>query len=152
MLPSIFDDLLYGPHKLWAPSCLYWTGPICSLDDLSLWLLSTRYIHVTAYDPTEAFTEMLRASLNFPRCYWMSPLTSVFIQLKRQDFLFWESATEYQTSYGFMKDHLQGTVKLSPIFSPLTQGLKIMLPSPRHYSRKGLESMMLSKVFLQKVP
>lgn len=91
-------------------------------------------------------------NLNFPCCYWMSPLTSAFIQLKRQDFSFWESATECQTSNGFMKDHLQGTVKLSPILSSLTKDLKIMLPSSRHYSRKGQESMMPSKAFLQKVP
>lgn len=37
-------------------------------------------------------------NLRSPCCYRMSPLTSALILLTRRDFLFWESATECQTS------------------------------------------------------
>lgn len=133
--------ILNRPHNLF----LWWSVSAVTVNNIhsyhSIW--SYRSIYRNAQGSF---------NLNFPCCYWMSPLTSAFIRLKRPDFLFWESPSEGQTSLGFMKDHLQGTVQLSPILSLLTKDVKTMLPFTRNYSRKGQESMMPSKVVLQKVP
>lgn len=51
--------------------------------------------------------------------------------------LFWESATECQTSQGSTKDNTQGTMQTFTSLIPFTKELGIMLPSHKHYSREG---------------
>lgn len=137
--PSIFDDPLYsrtndGPHAGNARRVSY-------LVLLMICLCITVTIHI--------YVVMCILS-----CRRKAPLIQIspiltgeasdisFNFIKRQDF-FCGTMKSIQTSYGLMKDHLQETVKPSPILYPLPKELEIMPPSHRNHFKKGQESMML---------
>lgn len=137
--PSIFDDPLYSLRNDGPPAAN--ARRVSCLVPLMTCLCVTVTIHIFCWNTRVILQQKGFINLNFPYCYWRRHLTSALISSKDKT-SFVGLRNQCLTSYGLMKDHLQETMKLSPISYPLTKELEIMPSSPRHYSKKGQEIMM----------